>query len=119
MNGCPVSRASRSGPTRSPPRYELVAFLFLRLFGLIYLAAFVSFAVQAQGLIGSHGILPLTELIEAIRARVGPERFYLMPMVFWWSASDFAIQSVCWIGAGLSLLLVCNLLPRLSLLLLY
>lgn len=32
--------------------------LFLRLLGLVYLAAFVSFAVQAQGLIGSDGILP-------------------------------------------------------------
>ena len=40
---------------------ELVAFLFTRLFGLIYLSAFVSFGVQALGLIGSHGILPLAE----------------------------------------------------------
>ena len=52
-------------------------------------------------------------------ARVGPERFFLMPMVFWWNASDFAIQAVCWVGAALSLLLVFNVLPRLSLLLLY
>jgi hypothetical protein len=42
-----------------------------------------------------------------------------MPMVFWLDASDFAIQAVCWAGAGLSMLLVFNLLPRLSLLLLY
>jgi len=44
------------GRDYAPPRYELVSLLFLRLLGLIYLAAFVSFAVQAQGLIGSHGI---------------------------------------------------------------
>jgi predicted DCC family thiol-disulfide oxidoreductase YuxK len=103
----------------TPPRYDLVSFLFLRLFGLIYFSAFVSFGVQAQGLIGSHGILPLTELIDAVRAQAGAERFFLMPMVFWWNASDFAIQAVCWIGAGFSLLLVFNLLPRLSLFLLY
>jgi hypothetical protein len=42
-----------------------------------------------------------------------------MPMVFWLDASDFAIQAVCWAGAGLSILLVFNLLPRLSLFLLY
>jgi predicted DCC family thiol-disulfide oxidoreductase YuxK len=102
-----------------PPRYDLTSFLFLRLFGLIYLSAFVSFGVQAQGLIGSQGILPLTELVAAVRAQAGPERFFLMPMVFWGNASDFAIQAVCWVGAGLSLLLVCNLLPRLSLFLLY
>jgi hypothetical protein len=93
--------------------------VFLRLFGLIYLSAFVSFGVQAQGLIGSHGILPVAELVHAIAGRVGAERLYLMPMVFWWNASDWAIQTVCWAGAALSLLLVLNLLPRLCLLLLY
>ena len=103
----------------TPPRYDLVSFIFLRLFGLIYFSAFVSFGVQAQGLIGSHGILPLADLVNAIASRVGLERFCLMPMVFWWNASDFAIQAVCWAGAGLSLLLVLNLLPRLCLLLLY
>ena len=107
------------GRNYEPPRYDLVSFLFLRLFGLIYLSAFVSFGVQAQGLIGSHGILPVAELVDAVASRFGPERFFLMPMVFWLNASDFAIQSVCWAGAALSLLLVFNLLPRLSLFLLY
>jgi len=107
------------GRDPEPPRYDLVAFLFQSLFGLIYLSAFVSFAVQAQGLIGSHGILPLTELTADAQRTLGAERFFLMPMVFWWSASDFAIQAVCWSGAALSLLLVCNLLPRVSLALLY
>ena len=107
------------GKGHRPPRYELVRFLFLRLFGLVYLAAFVSFAVQAQGLIGSHGILPLSELLDAARHAAGSERFYLMPMVFWWNASDAAIRTVCWGGAGLALLLTLNVLPRLSLLLLY
>jgi predicted DCC family thiol-disulfide oxidoreductase YuxK len=107
------------GRDLEPPRYDLVSFLFLRLFGLIYLSAFVSFGVQAPGLIGSHGILPLAELVKAIDGRLGPERYVLMPMVFWWNASDSAIQAVCWAGAALSLLVVLGLLPRLSLLLLY
>jgi predicted DCC family thiol-disulfide oxidoreductase YuxK len=107
------------GREHEPPRHDLVAHLFLRLFGLIYLAAFVSFGVQAMGLIGSHGILPLAELVDAIGERIGPVRFYWMPMLFWWNASDVAIEAVCWLGAGVSLLLVFNLLPRVSLLLLY
>src|SRR6516225_4759609 len=107
------------GRSYEPPRYEQVSFLFLRGFGLIYLAAFLSFAVQAQGLIGSHGILPVTELVEAVGASLGRSRFWLMPMVFWWNSSDLAIKAVCWTGVGLSLLLTCNLLPRLALLLLY
>jgi predicted DCC family thiol-disulfide oxidoreductase YuxK len=107
------------GQDYMPPRHDLVSFLFLRLFGLIYLAAFVSFGVQAQGLIGSHGIEPVADLVANIASRFGPERFLLMPMVFWWNASDVALQAVCWTGAGLSLLLVLNILPRLSLFLLF
>jgi predicted DCC family thiol-disulfide oxidoreductase YuxK len=107
------------GRHHEPPRYDLVAFLFLRLLGLVYFSAFVSFGVQARGLIGSHGILPVAELVDAVAGRLGAERFLLAPMVFWWNASDFAIQAVCWVGAGLSLLLVCNVLPRLSLFLNY
>jgi Lipase maturation factor len=107
------------GRGREPPRYELVSFLFLHLFGLITLFAFVSFAAQVQGLIGSHGILPLSELVDALAPRLGPERFVLMPMVFWLNDSDLAIRAVCWAGAGLSLMLVFNLLARLSLVLIY
>jgi lipase maturation factor 1 len=51
----------------------LVPFVFLRLLALIYLAAFVSFAVQAQGLIGSGGILPLDGYLDRIRQAVGAE----------------------------------------------
>jgi len=107
------------GKDYEPPRYERVSFLFLRGYGLIYLAAFLSFAVQAQGLIGSHGILPLAELTDAVAATAGRERFWLMPMVFWWSSSDIAIKAVCGTGVIFSLLLICNLLTRLSLVLLY
>jgi predicted DCC family thiol-disulfide oxidoreductase YuxK len=107
------------GKNHEPPRYDSTSWLFLRLFGFIYLSAFVSFGVQAQGLIGSHGILPLAELVDAIAGRVGPERFWMMPMVFWWNASDTAIAAVCWAGAALSLLLIFNRLPRLCLCLLF
>src|SRR6202035_4492688 len=107
------------GRDYAPPRYDLVSFIFLRLFGLLWFSAFVPFGIQAEGLIGSHGILPFADLVNTVASRVGLERFVLMPMVFWWNASDFAIQAVCWAGAGLSLLLVFNLLPRLCLFLLY
>ena len=107
------------GRDYAPPRYDFASFLFMRLFGLIYLSAFTSFAVQALGLIGSHGILPVAELVNVIGGRAGAERFYVMPMLFWISAGDWAIQAVCWGGVGFSLLLVFNVLPRLCLFLLY
>ncbi|HEY2465347.1 MAG TPA: lipase maturation factor family protein [Steroidobacteraceae bacterium] len=107
------------GKDYGPPRYDLASFLFLRLLGLIYLSAFVSFGVQAVGLIGSHGILPIAELVKIISSSAGIERFFAMPMLFWINAGDLAIRLVCWGGAGFALLLVFNVLPRLSLLALY
>jgi predicted DCC family thiol-disulfide oxidoreductase YuxK len=107
------------GRELEPPAYNLVSYLFLRLFGLIYLAAFLSFGWQAEGLIGSHGIEPLQAFVNAVASRYGPERFYLLPMVFWLNAGDTAIHAVCWAGAGFSLLLTVGILPRISLGLLY
>lgn len=107
------------GKNYSPPRFEQVVFLFLRVLGLIYLAAFFSFTVQAQGLIGSHGILPLADLLNAIRGSIDARRYWLVPMLFWLNDSDLAIQVVCWMGIVASLLLTLNILSRLSLLLLY
>jgi lipase maturation factor 1 len=107
------------GRNHRPPQYTLTAFLFLRLFGLIYLCAFVSFAVQAQGLIGSHGILPVADLVSTLNHSAGAERFRQLPMVFWLNSSDRALDAVCWGGAVLALLLVCNVLPRLCLPLLF
>ena len=107
------------GRDYAPPRFELVSWFFLRAIALIYLAAFASFGVQALGLIGSHGILPLSEFIAAIKPHFGLDRYWAFPMVFWLGSGDFAIQAACWAGAVLSLLLVFNILPRLCLVLLY
>ena len=107
------------GRDYEPPRFDLVSWLFLRAMGLIYLCAFVSFGVQALGLIGSHGILPLSEFVGAIRSQLGLEGYWQVPMVFYLNQSDSAIQATCWAGAALSLLLIFNVLPRLSLFFLY
>src|SRR6202789_4688864 len=94
------------GPDYEPARYDLVSWLFLRVLGLIYLSAFASFSVQALGLIGSHGILPLSEFVAAIRSQGGVERYWWFPMVFWLDQSDLAIQALCWAGIALSVLLI-------------
>jgi predicted DCC family thiol-disulfide oxidoreductase YuxK len=107
------------GRDYEPPRFELVSWLFIRAIGLIYLTAFVSFGVQALGLIGSHGILPLSEFTDAVQSALGSASYWRIPMVFWLDQSDFAIQAACWAGAALSLLLVLDVIPRLSLFFLY
>ncbi len=107
------------GRDYEPPRFDLVSWLFLRAMGLIYLAAFISFAVQALGLIGSHGILPLSEFADVVRSHLALDGYWRFPMVFWLDQSDFAIQAAAWAGAALSMLLIFNFLPRLSLFFLY
>lgn len=107
------------GREHEPARYNLIAWLFLRALGLIFLVAFMSFGMQALGLIGSQGIIPTAELVLAAKQQLGTESYWLLPMVFWFNSSDLAIQLTCWGGALLSLLLIFNILPRMSLLLLY
>jgi hypothetical protein len=61
------------------PRYDLVAWLFLRGLGLIYLAAFVSVALQILGLVGSDGILPLGEYLDTAHAGWGTDAYWRLP----------------------------------------
>jgi len=107
------------GRDYEPPHFELISWLFLRAIGLIYLTAFVSFGVQGLGLIGSRGILPLSEFADAVRSQLGSASYWRVPMVFWLDQGDFAIQAACFAGAALSLLLIFDLIPRLSLFFLY
>ena len=67
------------GPVREPPSYELTAGLFLRLLGLVYLAAFTSLAIQVTGLIGAHGILPAGVYLDELRRSLGSEAWLTHP----------------------------------------
>lgn len=107
------------GRDYEPSRYDIVSWLFLRGLGFIFLFAFISFGSQALGLIGSHGLLPVQELVTVAQEQLGVERYWLLPMLFWLNDSDLMIQLVCWGGAILSLFLIFNKFPRTSLLLLY
>jgi lipase maturation factor 1 len=87
------------------PTYFLTRRIFLSFLGLIYLAAFVSLAVQIKGLVGSHGILPAAKILERIALQTGAERYWYLPTLFWLNSSDLFLQLLCYLGAGLSLLL--------------
>lgn len=107
------------GRERYPAQYVHVSWLFLRLLGLIYLAAFVSVAVQAEGLFGSKGILPLQEHLQWLTGQYPRDAWWMFPSVFWLNASDTAIRAVNLAGVLASVLLVCNILTRLMLPLLF
>src|SRR3989442_8998061 len=91
--------------TAAAGSYVLASWLFLRLLGLIYLAAFVSLATQIKGLVGSNGILPAREFLAGAR-HWGASRFWRIPTLCWWSANDAFLLFLAWGGAAVSLLLI-------------
>ncbi len=95
--------------------YRRVSALFLRLLALIYLVAFASIGVQILGLVGSQGILPLSEDLAYWGTQLGPERFWRLPTLFWLNSSDLALQAAPILGCAFAILLFLNRLPRLSL----
>ena len=84
--------------------FGIASWLFLRTLGVVYLLAFASFAMQAQGLIGSHGISPVTEFLQSLREYYGTV-YWQVPTVFWLNAGDGTIKAVCIAGICLSVLL--------------
>ena len=104
------------GKTVERPTYRIANALFLRLLGLCYLAAFVSLWVQVEGLIGSRGILPVKDLLEAVRAQLGGERWTLFPTLGWLNPGDAFLHFLCGGGALAALLVVLGLVPAPALL---
>ena len=97
-------------PNGESGAYVLSGWLFLRLLGLVYLAAFVSLGTQIKGLVGSQGILPAKEFLLA-KQNWGPSRFVQIPTLCWWNASDAFLQFLCWSGGVLAVLLFVGIAP--------
>lgn len=107
------------GRKHEPAKYGLTSWLFLRLLGLIYLSAFSSLAIQIRGLVGEEGILPLGIYLEQARDYFGPAAFYKIPTLFWITDSDQFLVVCCVAGMIFSLFLICNVLTRTSLVVLF
>ncbi len=99
------------GAAEGGSTYALSRWVFLRALGVIYLIAFVSLWVQVKGLIGPDGILPANELLRALRLNLGPERYRVVPTVFWLGAGDRALALVCALGVLCATLLVADVWP--------
>jgi hypothetical protein len=87
--------------------------LFLRLLGLIFVAAFLSLFVQIRVLVGRDGLLPALDFLASV------PRFSLAPSVFWIDASDAALTGAALAGMLLGAALFLNLAPRWCLLALW
>jgi len=72
---------------------------FLRAMGAIYTVAFVSFGVQASGLVGSRGISPATAFLEAAREQLGARAYWEFPNLLWLHPADWTIAALWILGA--------------------
>jgi hypothetical protein len=92
--------------------------LFLKALGIVYLIAFLSFGVQADGLVGSQGVLPLENYLHGMHQAMGARAFWYAPTVFWVNSSDLTVR-IAWIaGAALSVVLTLGFFRRACLVLL-
>ncbi len=99
-----------------PPGETRTVSLFVRGMGLVFAVAFLSLWVQVVSLVGTHGILPAHEFLDAVREHIGASRYWLLPTVFWVNTSDVALHIVCGLGVTCSLLVVAGFIPGAGLL---
>jgi len=92
------------GPALQAERYALVSWVFLRLLGAIYIAAFASLGVQIVGLIGQKGILPVGDYLPAAHRVFGSSAYRALPTLFWVNSGDTALVAGTAVGALLGLL---------------
>jgi predicted DCC family thiol-disulfide oxidoreductase YuxK len=101
------------GRSATRPTYALSNTLFLRALALVFLIAFLSFAVQSEGLIGSRGILPFPQLLENVAAQTSSDRFLLVPTLLWLFPSDTALRTLEILGIAASLIALAGILQPL------
>jgi hypothetical protein len=95
-------------------RYRLSGKLFLRLLALIYLAAFVSSALEITGLVGESGILPAGEQLARLEQQLGQIGWIRFPTLFWIDHSDTSLLLACYAGCIFSITLLIGWRPLLS-----
>ena len=88
-------------------RYRIGVTLFLRGLAGIYLIAIVSWWVQFSGLVGSEGLVPMAEYLEAVDAHYSAQdqsSLWNLPTLFWLSSADGFVHFVLALGAVLAVL---------------
>ncbi len=101
------------------PTYFHARRWFLRMLGVIYLIAFGSLWVQVDGLMGAHGIMPISQLLDDAHKQLGSRAYFLLPTLCWLNPSNAFLHLLCGAGALLSVLLIAEIAPILCLALLF
>jgi len=94
--------------------YVGARWFFLRALGLIFFSAFYSLWFQIHGLIGEHGILPVTDYLPAAKRAIGAKAYWYIPSLLWIHPSDLALTILIVIGTLASITLVIGVFPRTS-----
>jgi len=115
----PPAAAPRWG-VGPPSSFAVAGWLFMRLLGVTYLAAFWSLDRQILGLVGHDGILPARLYMDGARAftiaqHIGIDRFRLLPTLCWLGTSDAFLRGICLGGVAGAALLTLGIAPVLVL----
>lgn len=85
--------------------------LLLRGLAIVYLVAFASLLPQIDGLIGSNGILPVHNYLEAVHSEYGTNGYIYFPTLAWFNSSNAFLHALAWGGVALSIALLIGILP--------
>jgi uncharacterized membrane protein YphA (DoxX/SURF4 family) len=96
------------------PSFLRARWIWLRCLGAIFFSAFYSLYFQIHGLIGSHGILPAFEYLDAVHRALRVKGYWLAPTLLWINSGDRMLSVIVWIGFAASIAIILNLWPRLS-----
>ena len=110
------------GDNFMPDSYKISSWIFGRVLGLVGAAAFLSFWVQADLIIGSNGIIPFFENLTQIesfiiKSDLDTSKWTAKPTLLWLYTSDLWLNIVLLIGFISSLSLTIGLVPHVSILL--
>ncbi|MCB1788762.1 MAG: lipase maturation factor family protein, partial [Gammaproteobacteria bacterium] len=100
-------------------RYRTSSVLFVRLLALVYLAAFVSTALEITGLVGEQGILPTADYLGHLERVAGTLAWIRFPTLFWIDHSDTVLLWTSYAGCALAIALLVGWRPQLCLILLF
>jgi len=93
--------------SRLAPRWTFgsgadVATVFDTLLALVSLVAWISLGTQVRRLVGSRGLLPVGDLVQAVR-EAGADTWFRFPTIFSWGHSDGLLVAGTFAGGALAL----------------
>ena len=83
----------------------LTRFVVLRLLGVVYLMAFLTWVFQGPALVGAHGLLPTGPVFDQVALNAGSRlaAFWEAPSLFWLLGhGDAVLFGAGWVGVALA-----------------